>query len=520
MNKLELKTNNELPKQSGFFSKFLDVVEKVGNKLPHPFILFVYLALTVIALSWFISLFNVAVVHPGTGEEVAVKNMISKDGLLHILSTMLSNFTGFAPLGLVLVMMFGIGLAQKVGLIETFMKKTIMNAPARFVTVAIIGTGIIGNLASDAAFVIIPPLAAMVFYALGRHPLAGMAAGFAGVGAGFTANIIIAGTDALLSGISTEVAKTVDGTITVTPVDNWFFMIASVAMLVGVGTWLTEKVIEPRLGKYNNKYAEAGFADQKMEEVTPLETKALRNAGITALVYILLIATLIVPSSGILRGVDGAIVPSPFLSNIIPIILFFFISIGVAYGRTVGVIKSTKDVPEFMTKAMADMSGYIVLIFAAAQFISYFNWSNLGILVAVKGAEFLEGMNMTGMGVIVGFIVLTAILNLFIFSGSAQWALMAPIFIPMFMLLEYNPALVQLAYRIGDSSTNIITPMNPYVPMVLAFMKRYDSRAGFGTLFSIMLPYALVFLAFWIVMFVIWTFFGLPIGPGVDFYLN
>ncbi len=520
MNNLELKTNNELPKQGGFFSKFLDVVERVGNKLPHPFILFVYLALTVIALSWFISLFNVSVVHPGSGEEVAVRNMISQEGLLHILSTMLSNFTGFAPLGLVLVMMFGIGLAQKVGLIETFMKKTIMNAPARFVTVAIIGTGIIGNLASDAAFVIIPPLAAMVFYALGRHPLAGMAAGFAGVGAGFTANLIIAGTDALLSGISTEVAKTVDGSVVITPVDNWFFMIASVLMLVLVGTWLTEKVIEPRLGKYNNKYAEPGVADQKMEEVTPLETKALRNAGIAGLVYILLIATLIVPSSGILRGVDGAIVPSPFLSNIIPIILFFFISIGVAYGITVGVIKGTKDVPEFMAKAMADMSGYIVLIFAAAQFISYFNWSNLGILVAVKGAEFLEGMNMTGMGVIVGFIVLTAILNLFIFSGSAQWALMAPIFIPMFMLLEYNPALVQLAYRIGDSSTNIITPMNPYVPMVLAFMKRYDSRAGFGTLFSIMLPYALVFLAFWIVMFVIWTFFGLPIGPGVDFYLN
>ncbi|MCE7792782.1 AbgT family transporter [Salipaludibacillus sp. CUR1] len=508
----QYESSNE---KKGFFLKFLDVVEKAGNKLPHPFMIFVYLAVAIILLSSVISLFGVSVVHPGTQEEVAIRSMLSTDGLEFMLSSMLTNFTGFAPLGLVLVMMFGIGLAQKVGLIETFMKKTILNAPKRLVTFVIIGTGVIGNLASDAAFVIIPPLAAMVFYALGRHPLAGMAAGFAGVGAGFTANIIIAGTDALLSGISTEVAQSIDENVIVTPVDNWFFMAASVLMLMAVGTWVTERIVEPRLGKFNEAYADADAVDQKVDEPSALEIKGLKYAGLAGLAYLILVSLTIVPPNGILRGEEGTIVPSLFLENIIPIILFLFLVVAITYGVVTQVIKKSSDVPEFMGKAMKDMSGFIVLIFAAAQFIAYFDWTNIGVYIAVSGAEILQNLNFTGMGVIVGFILLTAVLNLFIFSGSAQWALMAPVFIPMFMILDYDPAFVQLAYRIADSSTNIITPMNPYVPMVLAFMKKYDNRAGFGTLFSIMLPYALLFLGLWIIMFIIWTFIGLPIGPGV-----
>ncbi len=501
--------------KKGFFTKFLDLVERAGNKLPHPFMLFVYLALGVIGLSGIIGLFNVSFEHPGSGETVEIQSMLSAEGVEYIISSMLGNFTGFAPLGLVLVMMFGIGLAQKVGLIETFMKKTILNAPKKLVTYAIIATGIMGNLASDAAFVIVPPLAAMVFYALGRHPLAGMAAGFAGVGAGFTANVIITGTDALLSGISTEVATSINSEALVTPVDNWFFMIFSVLMLMFVGAWVTEKIIEPRLGKYDPSLGDGEVTKQQLEEITPEKNNGLRNAGIGGLVYLILVSFLIVPENAILRGEGGEIVPSPFLTNIVPIILFFFIVVSVAYGLTVKAIKSTRDVPEYMADAMKDMSGYIVLIFAASQFIAYFEWTNLGAFIAVSGAETLTNLNFTGLPVIVGFILLTAVLNMFIFSGSAQWALMAPIFIPMFMILDYNPAFVQLAYRIADSSTNIITPLNPYVPMVLAFMKRYDKGAGFGTLFAIMLPYALIFLVIWIVIFIIWTLIGLPIGPGV-----
>lgn len=512
---MKMSEGNQTHEKKSTFVKFLDIVEKVGNKLPHPFMIFIYLAVVVILLSWVISLFDVSVIHPGTEEEVAIQNMLSLEGLEFILSSMLTNFTEFQPLGLVLVMMFGIGLAQKVGLIETFMKKTILNAPKRFVTLAVVGTGVLGNLASDAAFVIVPPLAAMVFYALGRHPLVGMAAGFAGVGGGFTANIFIAGTDALLSGISTEVTQTIDPDIVVSPVDNWFFMSASVIMLMIVVTWITEKVIEPRLGAFNKDFADPDTIDQKVEKPTDAEVKGLRNAGIAAAVYIGIVAAGIVPSNGVLRGEDGTIVPSIFLDNIIPLIVFFFIIVSVIYGITTKMIKRSSDVPVFMTSAMKDMSGFIVLIFAASQFIAYFDWSNIGIYVAVTGAEMLQDMNFTGMGVIIGFIIFTALLNLLIFSGSAQWALMAPVFLPMFMILDYDPAFVQLAYRIADSSTSIITPMNPYVPMVLAFMKKYDSRAGFGTLFSIMIPYSLTILVIWVIMFVVWTLLGIPIGPGV-----
>ncbi len=345
-----------------------------------------------------------------------------------------------------------------------------------------------------------------------------MAAGFAGVGAGFTANILIAGTDVLLSGISTEVVRTMDPEMSVMVTDNWFFMSASAVMLLIICTVVTERVIEPRLGKYNPKYGAKDYVGQDIENVGPKESKALKIAGLVGAVYIGLVLLLIAPENGVLRGENGSIVDSPFLSNIVPLLLFLFLSVSIAYGVAVGVIKSTRDVPEMMAEAIKSMAGYIVLIFAAAQFIAYFDWSNIGVWIAVSGAEFLESVNMTGVGVLVGFIFLTTLLNLFIFSGSAQWALMAPVFIPMFMLLDYHPAVVQLAYRIGDSSTSVITPMNPYVPMVLAFMKKYDSRAGFGTLFSVMLPYTLVILALWVILFIVWTGFELPIGPGVTDY--
>ncbi|SMO46447.1 AbgT family transporter [Melghirimyces algeriensis] len=497
----------------GVMLRFLDMVEKAGNKLPHPFLLFVYLSIGMILLSAVVSQLGITVVHPGEGKEVAIKSLISGEGLTFILTSMVGNFTGFKPLGLVLGMMLGIGLAQKVGLIQTFMKKTIINAPPKLVTYAVIFTGVLGNLASDAAFIIVPPIAAMVFLTLGRHPIAGLAAGFAGVGAGFTANVIIAGTDALLSGISTEVAKNVDKSLVVTPVDNWYFMSFSVLMLMIVGAWITEKIVEPKLGTYK------GPNNKEMEAITAKESKGLRNAGIAAAVYVLLVSLATFLPGAPLSNEQGGLIPSPLLDGIIPITLFFFIILAVTYGVTVGKIKRTEDVPKFMGESMKDMSGFIILIFAAAQFISYFEWSNIGVWIAVSGAEFLKSIHLTGLPVIVGFIFLTAVLNLFIFSGSAQWALMAPVFIPMFALLEYNPAFVQLAYRIADSSTNVITPLNPYVPMVLAFMKEYDKKSGFGTLFSVMIPYALIFLIIWTLTFIGWTLLGLPIGPGVEMKL-
>ncbi|MGP4062446.1 AbgT family transporter [Halobacillus litoralis] len=496
------------------FSKLLNGVEKVGNKLPDPFMLFVYLAVFTIVGSWIISLFGVTTTQPGTGEEIPIKSLVSGEGLQYILTSMLENFTGFKPLGLVLAMMLGIGLANKVGLLETAIKSTILKAPKSLITYAVIFVGILGNLASDAAFVIVPPLAAMVFYTLGRHPLAGLAAGFAGVGSGFTANIIIAGTDALLSGISTEVMESLDSNIVVTPVDNWYFMIVSVVVLSITGALITEKIVEPRLGKYE------GEGGSELEASTKLEKRGFRNAVLAALGFIaLLIIAIAIPGSA-LRNEEGGMIPSPFLSGIVPIILLFFITIGVAYGVTVKKITSTRDISGFMGEAMKEMSGFIVLIFAAAQFIAYFDWTNIGTWIAVSGANFLGSIEMTGLPVVIGFVLLTAVMNMFIFSGSAQWALEAPIFLKMFYLLDYHPAFIQAAYRIADSSTNIITPMNPYIIIVLAFMKEYDKKAGLGTLIALMLPYAVIFLSVWIVLLLAFALLGIPFGPGVGMYIN
>ncbi|WP_062354149.1 AbgT family transporter [Bacillus kwashiorkori] len=502
----------KVEKKKGYL-RLLDGIERAGNKLPDPFMLFIYLAVFIILLSWLVSSLGATVIHPGTKEVLPIKSLVSAEGLLYILDSMLKNFTGFQPLGLVLAMMLGIGLAEKVGLLETGIKKTILNAPKASVTYSVVFVGIMGNIASDAAFVIIPPLAAMVFHQIGRHPLAGLAAGFAGAGAGFTANLIVAGTDALLAGISTEAAKMVNENVSVTPVDNWYFMSASVFVLTIIGGLITEKIIEPRLGKYEGKIS------KETGKVGALESRGLRNAVIAGFIYVAIVLVGLFWPDSPLRNEEGGIVPSPFLSGIIPIILGLFISVGVTYGVTVKKITSSRDVPKYMAEAMKDLAGYIVLIFAASQFIAYFNWTNLGTWLAVNGAEFLRSINMTGMQVIIGYVIFTALLNLLIFSGSAKWALEAPVFVPMFMNLGYHPGFIQVAYRIADSSTNIITPMNPYLIVILSFMREYDKKAGIGTLMALMLPYSLIFLATWIIMLLVFAFAGIPFGPGVGVYL-
>ena len=488
---------------------FLDVVEWAGNKLPHPFMIFVYLAGLVILSSWVLSLFGVSVVDPGTNEEVPVMNMLSGDGLQYILTSMVDNFAEFPPLALILILMLGIGLAQKVGLLETAMQKAISGAPSSMVTYVVIFAGVLANLASNAAYVIVPPLAALVFLNLGRHPIAGLAAGFAAAGGGFTANLFVSGTDVLLSGISTEVARSVDETLTVTPVANWFFMIASVLMIMLVGTFVTERIVEPRLGEYE------GDAEYRSpEEITERENRGLRNALIVSGVLIAGVFAALLPSGSPLRGEDGSIVQSPFLDGIVPILLFYFVAVAVTYGVTAGTITTTADVPNFMGEAIRDYAGLIVLFFAAAQFIAYFDYSNIATWISVNGAELLESINLTGVYALVGLSLVTLGLGLFTSSGSALWALMAPTFIPLFLILDVNPAYVQLAFRLGESSNNIITPLNPFVPMLVAFMKEYDEEAGFGTVFSLMLPYTILFFVCWIAMFLVWSALGLPIGPG------
>lgn len=494
---------------------FLNWVERVGNKLPHPFMLFLILIAITMVLSAILSTLNISEVHPSTGEAVTIKNLLSKDGILWILDSFLNNFIGFKPLGLVLVMTFGIGLAEEVGFVFTSLKKLVMGVPKSFITYTVIFVGIMSNIASDAAFVVIPPLAAMIFLAVKRHPLAGIAAGFAGVGAGFTANLIVAGTDALLSGITNEASAAIGLEAVVSPVSNWYFLIVSTFILTIAGALITEKIIEPRLGEYK------GGKVKELHELTPKENKALRNSGIAALIYVIIICIGVIPKNGILRQAEtGTIIPSPFLNGIIPILMMLFIIVGVTYGLTAGTIKSEKDVPKMLSKVVQGTSGYIVLVFAAAQFIAFFNWSNMGAIIAIKGSNLLTKLGIGGIPLIIGVIVITSFVNLFIGSGSAKWALLAPIFVPMMSLMGYSPALVQMAYRIGDSATNPMSPLFPYFPVILAFAQDYDENAGVGTLLSMMIPYSLIFLAIWVVQISVWMLLGLPLGPDAVLMLK
>lgn len=476
--------------------------------------LFVYLSLITILLSALLSAVGVSVTAPGKEATVEVKSLLSREGIHWMLTHMVTNFTHFKPLGMVLVMTLGIGLAEQVGLIQAVLRKMILRVPGSILTFAVVLSGILGNLASDAAFVIIPPLAAMVFHTVGRHPLAGLAAGFAGVGSGFTANFIIAGVDALLSGISTEAAHTLDKTVSVTPVDNWYFMSFSVLFLSLLGTWITTRIVEPRLGSYQ------GEAAERLEEPTEMESRALRMTGIVALVYIALIAFLVIPEGALLRHPKtGTVIPSPFLDGIVPLLLLFFVVVSITYGVKTKQLRSGDELPRLLAEAIKRLVPFIVMVFAAAQFVAYFEWTHIGTVLAVNGADFLKSIHLTGLPLVILFVLTTAVLSLVIFSGSTLWALIAPVFIPMFMVLGYDPAFIQLAYRIADSSTNTISPLNPYLPVILVHMQKFQKGAGIGTLISLMVPYALLFLAIWLLLMIFWYGLGLPIGPGVDVHL-
>lgn len=495
-------------------NSFLDWIEKTGNKIPHPFILFFIFAVGIIIISTVANIFDVNVTDPVKNEIVKVKSLLSSDGVNFMLQSMIKNFTGFSPLGLVLVMTLGIGLAEHVGLVSAFMRNSILNSSPKIITFMIMLIGICGNIASDAAIVIVPVISAIIFLSLGKHPLAGIAVGYAATTAGFSANLIVAGTDALLAGISTEAMKIVNPNVTVSVVSNWYFMAVSTFLLAIVGTIVTEKIIEPRLGKYT------GNKTFKNEAISPVEKSALRWAGIYSLIYILFIVAIVVPKNSFLRNPKtGSLLNSPLLNSIIPLLLFLFLIAGITYGKRVGQIKTAGDIPRHITSAMKDMSSYIVLVFMIGQFIAYFNWSNLGFILAVNGADFLKNMNLKGIPLFLMFIILSSIINLFIGSGSAKWALLAPIFIPMFYMLGYNPALTQMLYRIGDSTTNVISPLFPYMPIILGLAQEYDEDYGMGTVISVMMPYTIALLLMWSLMAIVWVYFGIPLGPGTPLYI-
>lgn len=491
---------------------WFDRVETFGDKIPNPLYLFIIFCLLIAVISAILSATGTSVLHPVSNEVVAIKNLISGEGLVYILQSTVSNFVNFQPLGLVLCMMIAVGLVQEVGLADSAIKALLLNAPKQFVTASIFIVGIIGNLASDAAFVLVPPLAGIIFAATKRNPIVGICTGFVAVAAGFTANIFIAGTDVLLSGVTNEASKIIDGT-PITPAANWYFMLLSVPFLTVLGTWITERLIEPRFpmtSDYKDNLAPVGGDDY---QVTAKERRALKMTGYFALLFIVLLVATIYPASSPLRGPSGGLVPSPFLSGMIPIIMVFFMSCAIVYGVVAGTIRSFDDLPRLLTNALKNVGGYIVLVFFIAQFIGWFNWTNLSMWLAVSGADFLSEIELPNVVMLGALVLLAGLINLVVFSGSAQWAMMAPVFVPLLMLVGVEPDAIQMAYRIGDSTTNVISPTNPYMPMVLALIAQYNPKVRFGTFLSIMLPYCFFFIISWTALFLAYYALGLPLGP-------
>ncbi len=498
------------------FTSILDSIERVGNKLPHPATLFFIMAIIVAVISAIGAGLGLSAVHPATGETIEARSLLSAEGIRWIYTNVESNFVKFPPLGLVLVIMIGIGVAEGSGLFNVLVKQLVIGAPKRLITYAVIIAGIFSHLASEVGYVILIPLGAMIFHALGRHPMAGFAAAFCGVSAGFGSNFLIGSVDPILAGLSTSAAQIIDPDMYINPLVNYFFMVVSAIMVTIVGGWITEKIVEPRLGKY-----EGNEAALKIEGLSPIEKKGLKWAGYATVIFIALMALAVVPKNGILRDpVTGDVLRSPFFSGIVVALMLLFMVPGMVYGIIVGTIKSDKDVIKHMTSSMKGLASYIVLVFFAAQFIYWFNYSNLGLILAIKGAGFLKGIGFTGLPLIICFILLSAFLNLFMGSASAKWAILAPVFIPMFMLLDFHPGLTQASFRIGDSVSNVITPMMSYFALIVTYAQKYDEKYGIGTIISLMIPYTLIFLLAWIVIITIWVITGLPLGFDGPLYLN
>jgi aminobenzoyl-glutamate transport protein len=494
----------------------LALIERGGNALPHPATLFVLMAAAVIAGSALADRIHLEVTHPVTGTPVRPVNLLSLWGLHRILTEMVSNFTGFAPLGTVLVAMLGITVAEGSGLIAAALKLLVLLAPRRLLTFSIVFAGLMSHTGGDIGHVLLPPLAAMVFLSVGRHPLAGIAAAFAGVSGGYGANLLLGAVDPLLAGISEEAARIVDPSYSVNPLCNYYFLAASVPVLATAGTVVTERMVEPRLGAYRTEQpAKAG------EPLTPAERRGLWAALAAAVVIAMVLLAGTVPEAGFLRDpATHGLLRSPFISGIVAIVFFTGVALGIAFGLAAGAIRSDKDVVKPMGKAMETIGMYFVIVFFASQFVAYFKWTNLGLILAVQGAAGLRAAGVQQVPLAVGFVLVTATIDLFMSSSSAKWAVMAPVFVPMFMLLGYTPAYAQAAYRVGDSVTNIISPMMSYFPLIVAFMQRYDKRAGVGTLVATMLPYSVTFLVVWVMLLIAWTLLGLPTGPGAPLRLG
>ena len=496
---------------------FLGTVERVGNKLPDPAVLFIALLFIVWVLSWILSYVTFDVVDPRSGDALVIQNLLTGPSFTEFLSVMVTNFSHFHPVGVVLVAMLGIGVAEHTGFINAAIRSLLNITPAKLLTPMVILVGIVSHAAVDAGYVLVIPLGGVIFYAAGRHPLAGIAAAFAGVSGGFSANFVPSSLDPLLQGLTQAGAHILDTGVVVNPLNNYFFTTASSILIIGLGWYITDKVVEPRIMKTEID----GDAEDlpEMHDLSESERKGLRWSLIAMVVGIGILIATALPADSAWRAADGGLTASsaPMMRSIVSLIFLLFLVPGVIFGVVSGSMKSSKDMIEGMTHSMHSMAYYLVIMFFIAQFVYAFGQSNLGVLLALKGAEFLKALNAGASITIVGIVILTAFVNIFVGSASGKWGLLAPIFVPMLMSLGISPDLTQAAYRVGDSSTNIITPLMPYFPLVVVYCQRYVKNTGIGTLTAMMLPYSMWFLLTWTIFLLIYFAIGFPLGFAASY---
>ncbi len=488
-------------------------IERMGNLLPNPATLFLIFSLLVLLFSFLGNLLGWQATHPATHETIEVINLLSREGFHRILLGMVDNYTGFAPLGIVMVAILGIGIAESSGLIGAVIRLMVLKSPNRLITFVIVLAGVLSNIASDLGYILIIPIGGIIFHSMGKHPIAGLAAAFAGVSGGFSANLAIGTIDPLLAGLSTESARILDPDYYVLPTANYYFMAASTFLIAIVSTWITYRFVEPFLGEYTGD-----VPPEKIESLSPTEKKALWwTLGILSIWIAILIAGLY-PPNGFLRAQNGSILHSPVLKGFIGMLFLVASTLGITYGVVVGKFKSDRDVVNGMNASFKSLISFLVLVFFAAQFVAFFKWSNLGLIIAIKGSALLQQANLGLIPLIVLFVLFAAILNLFMGSASAKWAILGPVFVPVFMLLGYSPELSQAIFRIGDSVTNVISPMMSFFALIIVYFEKYDKNAGIGTLVSTMLPYTIAFFVLWTALLIVWVWLGIPLGPGSGVY--
>ncbi|WP_409967609.1 AbgT family transporter [Bengtsoniella intestinalis] len=516
-------SGSKLPHKPSLMGKFLNTIEAVGNKLPHPIALFAWLSVLMVVISMVCSWLGVSatgtLVVSGVLAETTVEtvNLFTAEGLAWMLTSAVTNFTSYAPLGTVLVAMLGVGVAEHSGLISAVLKRTVQITPKSLICPVVVFLGVMSNITSDAGYVVLIPLGAMVFRAYGRHPMAGLAAAFAGVSGGFSANLMVGVLDPMLQGISQEAAYLVDPNYQVNIMGNYYFLFVSTFLITILGTLVTDYIVEPRLGKFDQ--AVLG-EDDTLRSLTDAERSGLKVAGIAFWGFALVVVGLCIPANSFLRASDGSLTGSGsvLIGGIIVLIALFFMIPAIAYGKKAGTMTNTVAVCNSLCKSMESMGPFVALAFVASQFIAYFNYTKLGTILAINGAHVLGELNIGLIPLMVLFVLFSAFINLFMGSASAKWNIMAPVFVPMFMMLGYSPELAQLAYRIGDSSTNLITPLMSHFAIILIFAQKYDKKAGLGTLTATMLPYSIAFLVCWTVMMIIWLALGLPIGVDTGLF--